>query len=170
MKDETKKYITAARYAFDFMLASHLGWLYEIVCVWILLRAYYDRGVLHLPMCPIYGFGLFVLLVVFRKNAHPLPVFAGSFLITSVIELAASYIVEYGFHTILWTYEGWPLNFQNRISAVSSGIFALMAVLFINVIRPLTEKLFSSRYGRIAAVVIWTLVGFCILWEVHCLV
>ena len=118
MKKNVFVFIT--EYLLLFGLASFIGWLYEIICVWVMFRTYYDRGILHIPICPIYGFGILLLILIFRKVENPLGLFIGSVIVTTGVELLSSYVLEYRFRLILWTYEGWPLSFQNRISAVSS--------------------------------------------------
>ncbi|MBR7090247.1 MAG: putative ABC transporter permease, partial [Lachnospiraceae bacterium] len=87
-----KAYLFITEYILLFALASCIGWLYEMICVWILYGYYFDRGVLHLPMCPIYGFGVLLLMLVLREVKNPFGIFLGSFLIASGVELAASYI------------------------------------------------------------------------------
>ncbi|MCR4792250.1 MAG: putative ABC transporter permease [Lachnospiraceae bacterium] len=146
-----KAFFFITEYVLLFALASFIGWLYEITCVWVMFRTYYDRGILHIPICPIYGFGILLLLLIFRKVKNPFGLFAGSALVTTSVELLSSYVLEYGFGLILWTYEGWPLSFQNRISAISSLLFGLMAVLFIKLVKPPADKLFSSKYRVYAA-------------------
>lgn len=154
-------------YILLFMCASFIGWLYEIICVRIWLGVFVDRGVLHLPMCPIYGFGMLTLLAIFRKVKSPLLLFLGSALVTTGIELAASYILEYCFNMSLWSYAGWPLTFQDRISAISSAIFGLMAVLFVFLVKPPVDKLFGSRYRKTANFAVAALTVFCVIWEVR---
>ena len=155
-----------AKYMFMFMAASMIGWMYEIACVRILYNIYYDRGILHLPMCPIYGFGMLMLLVIFRKVRNPVGIFVGSTIFTTALELASSYILEYKFNMILWTYEDWPLSFQNRISAVSSCMFGLMALMVMKLIKPVTDKLFESEYKMRASMTVAVLFIFCVIWEV----
>ena len=156
---------TIVKFTGLFLLASFLGWVYEIVCVWTLHHIYVDRGILHLPMCPIYGFGFLVLYAMFHKVKNPLYLFVFSFLVTSVIELSASYILEYKFHMILWTYEGWPLNFQNRISVVSSMLFGVMTVLFTKGVKPPVYCIFDSKFGRAAIVLTVVLVVAGAFWQ-----
>lgn len=154
----------------QFIIASFMGWLYEIATVYIIYREYFDRGVLHLPLCPIYGFGMiFVSLVLYKVRNSGL-IFLGSAVITTSIELLVSYIAEYKYHWILWTYEGWPLNFQNRIFAVSSIIFGLMAVIFIKFIRPLIDRLCTKVKTVIIVSITVLLYAFCIVWEMRFLI
>ena len=76
---------TISKLLFTFMLASFIGWLYEIVTVNIMYHQYYDRGVLHLPMCPIYGFGVLFLDAVLHKVKNGFLYFLGSFLIATAL-------------------------------------------------------------------------------------
>ena len=89
-----------------FFLASLIGWLYEIGCMYVLFHAYTDRGVLHLPCCPIYGFGLLMLYGIFHKEKNPFVIFAGSALISTAVEYLTYEFVWYRYHVMLWTYEG----------------------------------------------------------------
>ncbi len=156
-----------SRYLLLFMAASFIGWLYEIACMKLIFGIYADRGVLHLPLCPIYGFGLLILMALFGKVKSTFLLFAGSTLLTTGIELSVSYIMEYVFHTSLWSYEGWPLNFQNRISLISSCIFGLMALLNLKVIKPAAEKLYDSRYKKAATILVCVISCVCIIWELQ---
>ncbi len=157
---------TLSKYLFLFMAASFTGWVYEIACMRILYGIYADRGVLHLPMCPIYGFGLLILMAVFSRIQNTAVLFAGSTLLTTAIELAFSYILEYRFHLVLWTYEDWPLNFQNRISLISSCIFGLLAIFMIKAVKPPVDKLYASRHKNAAVISVYLIALFCIIWEI----
>ena len=160
-----KAYLFITEYILLFALASCIGWLYEMICVWILYGYYFDRGVLHLPMCPIYGVGILLLMLVLKRVNHTAGIVLGSFIIATGVELGASYLLEYGFHRILWSYEGWPLSFQDRISLVSSIIFGLMATFFIKVIKPPIDKLFRSDHADFAAAVVVLLFIAAAAWE-----
>ena len=150
-----------------FLIAAFVGWLYEIICVFVMYGVYYDRGILHLPLCPIYGIGMFVIYGLFHRIKNKGFIFIGSALIATLVELVTSYVAEYKFHVIMWTYEGWPLNFQNRISAISSIIFGLMAVLFMWGIYPVIHKIYLSKYKWNIAIITVVFTCLCIGWELR---
>ncbi len=150
-----------------FFLASFMGWLYEVACVYVMFGIYVDRGVLHLPACPIYGFGMLLLYAAFHKVKNPIIIFAGSALISTVIEYAAYEFLYYGFNLVLWSYEPWPLNYKGKISVISSCLFGLMTALFIKLAVPPVEKLFDSKAKNYAAVAACALFIFCVGWEVY---
>ena len=166
-KERKDLYYSSSKILLQFLVASSIGWLYEITTVYILYRTYDDRGVLHLPLCPIYGVGMLVLLLIFRSVKNTVVIFLGSITVTTAVELAASYVLERIFGYSLWTYEGWPLNFQNRVSLISSCIFGLMALLFFKVIRPVTDKLYTTKAKKMVTLLVYLLVAGCILWEIR---
>ena len=156
-----------SEYLLLFGLAAFIGWVYEIACVYVLYREYFDRGVLHLPMCPIYGFGILFLMFIFRKTKNVSIIYFGSTLITTVIELAASYVIEYFMHDTLWDYSDWALDYQGRISLISSTMFGLMAVLFLKLVRPPVRKAFRSKARPFLVAFTLVLACFCVCWELR---
>ena len=151
--------------AFYFMMYAFIGWIIEVVYHAVTLGKVVNRGMLNGPICPIYGFGILILIFLFRKVKNPFALFIGSALVTTGVELLTSYVLEYRFNMILWTYEGWPLSFQNRISAISSCLFGLMALAFIKLVKPPFDRLFSSKYRWIGTAAVWILALFCAFIE-----
>lgn len=129
------------RYVFEFAAAGFAGWIYEVATVWIMYRYYDNRGMLHLPVIPIYSVGAFILLVLLRKKRNPLFIFFFAMAVTTVFELGASYLLEFIFHEQFWTYENWYFSILDRSSLISSAIFGIMAVAYFYGLHPLSEKL-----------------------------
>lgn len=128
------------RYAAEFTLCSFCGWLYEVLLNLIMYRFYEDRGMLHLPLCPIYGFAGLALLLLFRRHNHWLPVFAGSVLIPTVLELLTFHPLQKIAGYPLWNYSAWWCNFRGIISLPSSLLFGLMGLLLVRGIHPLMDR------------------------------
>ena len=160
-----KAYYAITKYLLMFFLSSFIGWVYEIICVYVLFHCYMDRGVLHIPCCPIYGFGLLILYFIFRKVKNPFVVFGGSVAITTTVEYLTYVFVEYKYHVILWTYEGWPLNYKGRVSAISSIIFGLLAVSFLKLAVPVIERIYGSKAKKAVSLFVTALFFFCVGWE-----
>lgn len=154
----------------EFVLASFTGWVYEIIATYVVCGGYYDRGILHLPMCPIYGFGMLILLYILSNVKNPFALFVLSGGITTGFELICSYVLEYYFHMELWTYEPWPLNFQGRISLVSSAVFGLLALIFIKEVAPLTDKLCHAIKPALLHGLLAVFIVMCVLVQVSGLV
>lgn len=150
----------------EFVLASFTGWVYEIIATYIVCGGYYDRGILHLPMCPIYGFGMLILSYILVNIKNPLALFVLSGGIATGFELFCSYVLEHIFRMQLWTYEPWPLNFQGRISLVSSVVFGLLALIFIKGVAPFTEKMCHAVRSLVLHISLIIFTAVCIVIQV----
>ena len=133
-------------YLLCFIIGSLVGWLYEVILGLIVTGEWSDRGILYLPLCPIYGFGVLLILAALgeKRKRKPLYIFLYGFVLSTVLELTASYLIEWTLHMRLWSYEQWPLHFEWRISLPSSIIFGLFSLLVIGLIYPLIEKFVSK--------------------------
>ena len=99
-----------------FVIYSVLGWCLEVCFCTINTGQFVNRGFLNGPVCPIYGFGMVIVLVALTPLAHSLPVlFVGGALLTSALELAAGWILKKVFHTSWWDYSDVPFNLGGYI-------------------------------------------------------
>ena len=155
-------------YFLYFMFYSVIGWIYEVFLEVVVYRwGYSDRGVLIGPYCIVYGFGAVILLLalsgLMKKkiklgpvNVTPLLVFVGIVLITTVIELIASYIMEFTAGEWMWDYTRFAFTFQGRIAPNPSIRFGIGGMVILYLLHPLarriTEKT-SLKVQRTAAVI-----------------
>lgn len=133
----------------EFTAYSFIGWLYETVLTSAVWGRFAERGWLHLPICPIYGFCALALLLILGKLKSVPLIFVLGTCLTTAAELAASYIVWEFADSRLWDYDNWAFNFQGRIALGSSLIFGILCVLLIKVLHPFAEYLAGRLGGRI---------------------
>lgn len=133
-----------------------IGWVYETIftsILWGHFCGFFARGLLHVPVCPIYGFFALLLLAIFRT-----PLFrklsgwkkaAAAFLtgtaVCTLCELLASYGMEAILGEFLWSYDGWPLNFQGRISLFSSLLFGALTLVLVFGVTPLFRRTIACQ-------------------------
>lgn len=130
------------RYILEFMAAGFIGWIYEVLTVWIMWHYFENRGMLHMPIVPIYAVGAFILHIILgEKKRNPLFVFLFSAVITTIFELGASYFLEFIFHRQFWTYSAWWGSILDRSSIISSAIFGLFALIYFYIVHPLSDKI-----------------------------
>lgn len=145
------------RYVFEFIVAGFIGWIYEVATIWIMWHYFDNRGMLHLPIIPIYAVGAFILLAIFReKKRNPIFVFLFSSVITTIFELASSYLLEFIFHKQFWTYRTWWGSILDRSSVISSAIFGLFALIYFFILHPISGRL-SEKLPK------WACTGFSII-------
>lgn len=161
------------------MMYAVLGWCYEVVLETFIYRwGFSNRGVLFGPYCPVYGVGALAFIACFgwlmmKKDklwlniVKPVIIFVGCMAVATLIELAASYILE--FFTGAWpwqTYADYKYNFQARIALSTSLRFGLGGVLFLYLVQPffvwLLNKLNAKALNITALTVLIIVIADCI--------
>lgn len=155
----------AQGYFLYFMFYSIIGWLYEVFLEVVVYRwGFSNRGVLFGPYCVIYGFGALILLFslgwlmkkkirVWKLNITPVLVFLGIVVITTIVELGASYIMEATKGEWLWDYTRFAFDFQGRIALNPSIRFGIGGMIFLYLLQPLFEKGVRKMPERILHIV-----------------
>ncbi len=140
------------QYFIFFMLCSLIGWLYEVFLEVVIYQwGFSNRGVLFGPYCIIYGVGGLVLIIALGKlkkekrkigrvPVTPVLVFLCIVLLTTVIELAGSYIMEWIKGEWLWDYRRFAFNFQGRIALNPSIRFGIGGMVILYIIQPIFER------------------------------
>lgn len=137
-----------------FFLAAVIGWCYEVFLEVVVYHwGFSNRGVLYGPYCPVYGVGMLAFLFSFgwlmKKELklcirwlRPIFIFLGCTLVATLIELAASYLLEWTTGSWPWqTYVEYPIHFQGRIALSPSIRFGIGGILFLYLLRPLFCKI-----------------------------
>ena len=94
-----------------FFIYAVLGWCVEVIFCTATTGQWVNRGFLNGPLCPIYGFGMVIVLLCLTPLQGSLPLlFLGSFLLTSALELVTGFVLKKAFHTTWWDYSDQPFN------------------------------------------------------------
>ncbi len=140
-------------YILYFSLYSFLGWCIETTFTSLRDFRFTNRGFLHGPVCPMYGFSS-VILIFFAKylegNLFILYIFC--VVGASVIEYACGYLLETLFNAKWWDYSSNRFNIKGRICLSFSLAWGLAGVFFIKVLQPLINGFmvkFISHYMAI---------------------
>lgn len=157
---------------FLFICFSIIGWLYEVALFLIDDHIFVNRGVLYGPWLPVYGAGALVIYLLFyhlkkkpvkigKFNIRPLLIYVYIVLITTIVELLTTYIIEFlkSDWRKLWDYSGSFMNFQGRISLPSSLKFGLIGIIGVYIIIPLIDKFIgsNSKVNKIITYIIFLL-------------
>lgn len=163
-----------------FMMYAVLGWCYEVILETFIYRwGFSNRGVLFGPYCPVYGVGALAFLGCFgrlmkKKNVKwlnivkPVLIFIGCMAVATLIELAASYILEAATGSWPWqTYERYKYNFQARIALSTSLRFGLGGTIFMYLVQPLFDWILSKP-NRKTLNIIAAITAFIVLLDCIC--
>lgn len=139
-----------------FVLYSILGWCTEVVFCTVTTGKWVNRGFLNGPVCPIYGFGMVIVLCALTPLANRLLVlFLGGMLLTSLLELVTGWVLEKIFHTHWWDYSDVPFNLGGYICPKFSLAWGLGSVFALRAVHPLVESLVRAVPAGAGRVLAW---------------
>lgn len=123
---------TAYDLCFFFIVYAVAGWIVEVIFHAVVKGKIVNRGFLNGPVCPVYGFGMILVLLIYNMvgSDNTFIVFLEGVIFTTLIELFAGFILDKFFHARWWDYSSMPLNLNGYICAGFSLIWGL-AVVFV---------------------------------------
>lgn len=140
---------------FYFIIYAFIGWCMETAYVSSLEKRFVNRGFLNGPFCPIYGFGVIIIISVLKPiENNSVLLFLGSFVLTSLLEYFTAFILEKAFKSTWWDYSDKPFNIHGRICLSNSILWAALSMLIVRYIQPYTAWLIDqipSSYGAAIA-------------------
>ncbi len=129
-----------------FFIFSFVGWLWEVSLHLISDGIFVNRGVLHGPWLPIYGFGGVLILIVlkrFRENAAVQ--FVCAVVLCGFVEYFTSYYLQIAQGRRWWDYSGYFLNLNGRICAEGLFVFGLGGLAIVYLLAPLIDNALRKR-------------------------
>lgn len=94
-----------------FLIYSCLGWCLEVIYAAVSTGQLVNRGFLNGPVCPIYGFGMIIVLFTLSPLAdNLLLLYLGGVILPSVLELVGGWALYKLYHTRWWDYSDFPLQ------------------------------------------------------------
>lgn len=138
--------LTNSLYAFTFyfMIFSFSGWCGEVFYHSLKEKSFVNRGFLHGPYCPIYGFVGIILLKessVIHSSVHfhmnLIQMFLLFFIIASIAEYLTATVLNKLFHRTWWDYSENLFNYKGRICLSFSLLWGVLGVILIKVVKPL---------------------------------
>ncbi len=132
-----------------FFIYSVLGWVWESIYCSIKAGRFIYRGFLMGPYCPVYGFGVLIVLYIVRPlHETPLDLFVFSAIAVTALEYFTALLLERAFGVSLWNYDNFPLNIQGRVAVPVSIFWGFCCVMVVNYIQPEAALLSEWIYGR----------------------
>ena len=132
--------MTICNYFLWFLAYSLFGWVYESVYCSIVEKKWVNRGFLSGPICPIYGAGAVLFLLMLQSIASPVLIFLVGMISASLLEYVTSWVLEALFHTRWWDYENFRFNLNGRICLLGALVFGAFAVVLLKWVHPLVSR------------------------------
>jgi len=118
-----------------FLIYAFLGWCCEVAFAAVNKGKFVNRGFLNGPVCPIYGFGmLIVVLCLWSLRYKPFLLFLGSATLTTALEFVTGFVLERFFHDKWWDYSDMPFNVKGYICLKFTVLWGLAASFVIGAV------------------------------------
>ena len=145
-----------------FLIYSCLGWCLEVVYAAVTTGKLVNRGFLNGPVCPIYGFGMVIVLYALTPLVdNTLLLYLGGVILPSALELVGGWALYKLYRTRWWDYSDYPFNIGGYICLEFSLLWGVGTLVVMRIVHPIIA-------GLVAMVP--TLVGvilMCILYAVY---
>ena len=145
-----------------FLIYSCLGWCLEVVYAAVTTGKLVNRGFLNGPVCPIYGFGMVIVLYALTPLVdNTLLLYLGGVILPSALELVGGWALYKLYRTRWWDYSDYPFNIGGYICLEFCLLWGVGTLVVMHIVHPIIA-------GLVAMVP--TLVGvilMCILYAVY---
>ena len=145
-----------------FLIYSCLGWCLEVVYAAVTTGKLVNRGFLNGPVCPIYGFGMVIVLYALTPLVdNTLLLYLGGVILSSALELVGGWALYKLYRTRWWDYSDYPFNIGGYICLEFCLLWGVGTLVVMRIVHPIIA-------GLVAMVP--TLVGvilMCILYAVY---
>ena len=140
--------------AWIFIMYAFVGWCCEVIFAALCDGKFVNRGFLAGPVCPIYGFGVLIVVCVLNPIKDNIFVlFIGSVLLTSALEFAAGWALERFLHQKWWDYTDIPFNIKGYVCLKFSLLWGLACVFVVKLVHPTLFAL-VMKIPRIVGVIL----------------
>ena len=129
-----------------FFVMSFVGWIWEVSLHLVTDGVFVNRGVMHGPWLPIYGYGSVMILLLLNKfRRKPAAEFVLAVVLCGCVEYFTSYYLEIAHNgTKWWDYTGYFLNLNGRICAEGLLTFGVGGMAIVYMLAPFLDSLFRK--------------------------
>lgn len=146
------------QYLVYFFGYSLMGWFLESIYKTVTNKKIVNSGFLKGPYCPIYGVGMFVVLlwkkflgriIKIRQNIFPYVFFIGSPVLVSILEYYVSVMLEKLFNKRYWNYKKNKFNIKGRICLIKTLEWGILLFGVMKFIHPRFHNLIKGKHKKI---------------------
>lgn len=127
-----------------FTIYSFLGWCTEVSYAYYKQKKFVNRGFLKGPFCPIYGFGVVLVVFLLKDISNIILVFILSIIITSALEYLTGLVLETLFRCKWWDYSENFMNIKGRICLSFSIFWGIVCVFIIKCVHPIVNIIVNA--------------------------
>lgn len=131
-------------YFFDllhyFIIYAFIGWCVEVIFAAVTTGKFVNRGFLAGPVCPIYGFGMVIVVALLTPVSDNIIIlYVASVILTSALEFVTGFVLEKIFNEKWWDYSDMPFNIKGYICLKFSLMWGVACVFIMKIVHPVIE-------------------------------
>lgn len=124
-----------------FFVYSFLGWCTEVSFAAFKEHRFVNRGFLNGPFCPIYGFGVSMVIVFLTPyKSNLILLYLASVFLVTLLEGLTGWAMDKIFHNKWWDYSDMPMNIGGYVCLLFSLIWGAACVAIMNMIHPMIHR------------------------------
>ena len=145
-----------------FLIYSCTGWCLEVIFAAATTGQLVNRGFLNGPVCPIYGFGMVIVLFALTPlQGSVLLLYIGGVILPSALELVGGWALYKLYHTRWWDYSDFPFNIGGYICLEFSLLWGVGTLVVMRIVHPVVAGLVDMIPPFVGFVVM------CVLYAVY---
>ena len=145
-----------------FLIYSCTGWCLEVIFAAATTGQLVNRGFLNGPVCPIYGFGMVIVLFALTPlQGSVLLLYIGGVILPSALELVGGWALYKLYHTRWWDYSDFPFNIGGYICLEFSLLWGVGTLVVMRIVHPVVAGLVDMVPPFVGFVVM------CVLYAVY---
>ena len=145
-----------------FLIYSCLGWCLEVVYAAVTTGKLVNRGFLNGPVCPIYGFGMVIVLYALTPLVdNTLLLYLGGVILPSALELVGGWALYKLYRTRWWDYSDYPFNIGGYICLEFCLLWGVGTLVVMRIVHPIIAGL-VAMFPTLVGVIL-----MCILYAVY---
>ena len=145
-----------------FLIYSCIGWCLEVIYAAATTGKLVNRGFLNGPVCPIYGFGMILVLFLLTPlQGSILLLYIGGVILPSALELVGGWLLYKVYHTRWWDYSDFPFNIGGYICLEFCLLWGVGTLVVMRIVHPVIAS-FVDMIPPFAGLVL-----MCMLYAVY---
>ena len=154
-----------------YLVYSFLGWVGETVVATIKGRQFTNRGMASGPFCFVYGTaGVLLAVGLADLRTNWLALFAGSFLIATVVEWVTAKFLERVHHRRLWDYSGKKFNLDGYVCLQYSVLWGVLGAVSVRWGNDLLLRLCAVFPPLLFHIAVWVSMSIAALDQISAVV
>lgn len=151
-----------------FFVLCFIGWIYEVCIHLVRDGVFVNRGTMHGPWLPIYGWGgLLIITLLYNFRTNPKKQFFATIILCGIVEYFSSFALDIIYGQKWWDYSGYFINLNGRICLEGLLIFGIGGLAISYIIAPMLDNALRKVSKKVLVPVLVGVVAIFIIDQIY---